>query len=82
MVWLEQITQILEKLGDTKIIFGRDINDGLTILDKFIGRNQWKQSKYVIGWKQLCREYQLTDMWRILNPHAHKYTWKQGTKKK
>ena len=81
MVWLEKITNILENLGDTKIIFGGDINDGLTILDKFIGRNPWKQSKYVLGWKQLCREYQMTDIWRILNPHEHKYTWKQGTKK-
>ena len=40
MVWLDSILDILEGLGDTKIIFGGDINDGFTILDKFIGRQK------------------------------------------
>jgi exonuclease III len=81
MVWLDSILDILEGLGDTKIIFGGDINDGFTILDKFIGRQKWKESRYVLGWREACQEYQLVDIWRILNPNAHKYTWKQGTNK-
>jgi hypothetical protein len=80
--WLESITALIEEYGDTKIIFGGDINEGLTLLDKFIGRNKWKESAYVLGWKETCTEYQLVDIWRILFPHAHKYTWKQGTTKK
>ena len=82
MVWLESIVEILEELGDTRIIFGGDINDGLTNLDKFNGREEWKESRYVLGWKEACQEYQLVDIWRILNPLTHKYTWKQGTCKK
>ena len=82
MQWLESITALIEEYGDTKIIFGGDINDGLTILDKFIGREKWKESSYVLGWKEACREYQLVDIWRIWFPLAHKYTWKQGTTKK
>jgi exonuclease III len=80
--WLESITAIIEEFIDIKIIFGGDINDGLTILDKFIGREKWKESAYVLGWKETCREFQLVDIWRILFPLAHKYTWKQGTTKK
>jgi exonuclease III len=82
MAWLEAITNILEEFGDINIIFGGDINDGLTSLDKFIGRERWKESRYVLGWKEACQEYQMVDIWRILNPLAHKYTWKQGTNKK
>ena len=82
MTWLDSITEILEDLGDTNIIFGGDINDGLTSLDKFIGREVWKESRYVLGWKEACQEFQMVDMWRILNPLAHKHTWKQGTTKK
>jgi exonuclease III len=77
--WLESINKLIEDYGDTKIIFGGDINDGMTILDKFIGRDKWKESAYVLGWKETLREYQLVDIWRILFPLAHKYTWKQGT---
>jgi hypothetical protein len=68
--------------SDTNIIFGGDINDGLTILDKFNLRNGWVPSEYVLSWKEACVEYQLADIWRILNPTAHKHTWKQGTCKK
>jgi exonuclease III len=82
LVWLEAIITILEDFGDTSIILGGDINDGLTSLDKFIGRERWKESRYVLGWKEACQEYQLVDIWRILNPLAHKHTWKQGTNKK
>jgi exonuclease III len=82
MVWLDAITGLLETLGDTNIIVGGDINDGLTKLDKFKGMEEWKESWYVLGWKEACQEYQMVDIWRILNPLAHKYTWKQGTNKK
>ena len=81
MVWLEDILKILENLGDAKIIMGGDINDGLTALDKFQNRETWIPSEYVEGWREACTEHQLVDIWRILNPRAHKFTWKQGTKK-
>jgi exonuclease III len=79
MEWLKSITEILENLSETNIIFGGDINDGLNVLDKFNLRKNWVPSEYVLGWKEICAEYQLADIWRILNPKAHKYTWKQGT---
>jgi hypothetical protein len=34
LVWLQQITEIIEEYGDTQIIFGGDVNDGFSILDK------------------------------------------------
>jgi exonuclease III len=82
LAWLESITVILENLGDVQIIFGGDINDGLTKLDKFLDRREWKPSEYVLGWRALKKELQLVDIWRILNPTAHRYTWKQGKCKK
>jgi exonuclease III len=82
LVWLKKIIKIIEDFGDTNIIFGGDINEGLTILDTFLNQNKWKESEYVLGWKEVCTEYQISDIWRILNPRAHKYTWKQGTSKK
>jgi exonuclease III len=81
MIWQQEIMKILENLGDAKIIMGGDLNDGLTPLDKFQNRETWTPSEYVEGWRQACAEYQLVDIWRILNPREHKYTWKQGTKK-
>jgi exonuclease III len=82
LAWLRQITNIIEELGDTNLIFGGDINEGLSILDKFIGRDKWKESEYVLGWKEVCSEFQLVDIWRMLFPLAHKHTWRQGTCKK
>ena len=81
LVWLSKITTIFEDYGDTQIIFGGDINEGLTKLDKFRNRDTWKESEYVLGWKQNCLEYQMLDIWRTLNPNEVRYTWKQGTKK-
>jgi exonuclease III len=57
LCWLKQITDIMEEYGDTQIVFGGDINDGLTILDKFLKKEKWKESEYVAGWKEICREY-------------------------
>jgi hypothetical protein len=82
MAWLNQITKILEEYGDTIIIFGGDINEGLTNLDKFVNIDKWKPTEYVLGWKEVCNEFQMLDIWRVLNPLARKYTWKQGTCKK
>jgi exonuclease III len=82
LVWLKSISDIIDDYGDTNLIFGGDINDGLTKLDKFVRMDEWKESEYVLGWKEICREYQLVDMWRILYPHTHKHTWRQGTCKK
>jgi exonuclease III len=81
VAWLSKISAILEDYGDTQIIFGGDINDGLTKLDKFRNRDTWKESEYVLGWKENCNEYQLLDIWRTLHPYEQRYTWKQGTKK-
>jgi exonuclease III len=82
LAWLETITKIIEDLGDVQIIFGGDINEGLTRLDKFLDKKIWNPSEYVLGWRALNRELQLVDIWRILNPDAHRYTWKQGKCKK
>jgi exonuclease III len=82
IAWLCEITKILEEYGDTTIIFGGDINEGLTNLDKFVNRDKWKATEYVLAWKEACREYQMIDIWRVLNPFTQKYTWKQGTCKK
>jgi exonuclease III len=81
LAWLSKISAILEDYGDTQIIFGGDINEGLTKLDKFAGRDKWNESEYVLGWKQNCMEYQLLDIWRTLHPNEIRYTWKQGTRK-
>jgi exonuclease III len=81
ILWLSKITTIIEDYGDTQIVFGGDINEGLTKLDKFANRDKWKESEYVLGWKQNFIEYQLLDIWRALNPNTQRYTWKQGTKK-
>jgi hypothetical protein len=36
--------------------------------DNFKGRKPWKESRYVLGWKEACNEYQLMDIWRNSTP--------------
>ena len=80
--WFISINEILEEYSGISTIIGGDINDGLTVLDKFNLKKNWIPSEYVLGWKEACAEHQLVDIWRILNPKTQKHTWKQGTTKK
>ena len=82
----EQITFInfvqntLQTCYDGNIIYGGDINAYMDpSLDKTGGQKE-NISKATKGYQQLCEDYNLADVWRILNPEINRYTWRGITK--
>jgi exonuclease III len=80
LAWLAEIQQILVKNSDTNIIVGGDLNDHfIPKLDKYKCKLNEKETEYVKAWKIICEEFNLVDLWRLLNPYKREYTWRQGS---
>ena len=78
--WLSKIQTILEENSDSNIIIGGDLNDCfIPALDKFRCKPNTDETEYVKAWKVICRELNLADFWRLLNPNKRAYTWRQGS---
>ena len=82
----EQITFInfvqntLQTYYDANIILGGDLNSYMDpSLDKTGGKKE-KISNATKCYQQLCEDYNLADVWRILNPDLRRYTWRGITK--
>jgi exonuclease III len=77
--WLNKVQELIEQAGDTNIIVAGDLNDYfMPKLDKYNAKVDLTETDYVMAWKALCQEENLTDIWRILNPNLKRYTWRQG----
>jgi exonuclease III len=77
--WLEEIQKILEENNDSNIIVGGDLNDVfIPQLDRYRCKPRAVETDYVKEWKTLCEDYNLVDIWRMLNPDRRCYTWRQG----
>jgi exonuclease III len=50
------------------------------ILDKYNAPANSQPSDYAKAWTTLFEDLNLTDIWRTLNPHKKRYTWRQGGK--
>ena len=78
--WLAEIQQILQDNMDYNTIIGGDLNDCfIPHLDKYKCKPGTKETEYVKAWKIICEEFNLADIWRILNPDKRCYTWRQGS---
>ena len=83
MEWLNKIQLLIEEHSDLPVIMGGDLNDCLIPkLDKYNAKPNVIDTQYVKAIKTLQAEYDLLDIWRILNPDVRKYTWRQGKQKK
>ena len=67
----------LENFQCDEIILGGDFNLVLNVKeDKKGGLPRTHQNALNVV-KQACEELDLTDIWRILNPDSHRYTWRR-----
>jgi hypothetical protein len=77
--WLEKIQAIIELHSSNNIIVGGDLNDVfIPQLDRYKCKPKAVETEYVKTWKATCDEFNLVDIWRMLNPNVKRYTWRQG----
>ncbi len=79
--FLSFLRTILLKYADKSILLGGDLNTYLnTMLDKKGGTNK-ELSRFAHGIHDLMEEYNLTDIYRIVNPDIKRFTWRGNTRK-
>jgi exonuclease III len=77
--WLSEIQEIIQENSDANLIIGGDLNDCfIPHLDRYKCKPGTVETEYVKAWKTICSEFNLADIWRILNPDKRCYTWRQG----
>jgi hypothetical protein len=77
--WLDKIQPIIDKAGGSNLIIGGDLNDHFNPkLDKYNPKANATETDYIKAWKVICNDLNLTEIWRTLNPHLRRYTWRQG----
>jgi hypothetical protein len=74
------VQKILEHNRDYNLIVGGDLNDVFNpSLDRYRSKPKATTTEYMNGWKTICNELNLTDIWRVMNPDKRQYTWRQGS---
>ena len=77
---LEKIEPYINELSYKLIWGGGDLNLHLSpTLDKY-GKDE-SMTKYAKKVKNILEEHNLCDIWRLLNPHKKRYTWRKITSK-
>jgi hypothetical protein len=77
--WLSEVQTIILDNSDTNLIIGGDLNDCfIPQLDRYKCKPRAVETEYVKAWKTVCAEFNLADVWRVLNPDKRCYTWRQG----
>ena len=74
--FLELLVNDISQHQDKSLIIGGDFNTYLTKLDCQI--DNWKPTKISEKLHSAMEEYNLTDIWRVLNPNTRRYTWRKG----
>ena len=78
--FIKTLFNIISSNQDHNIIVGGDFNICLNPeLDKS-GGDQEKKSQSAMLIENHCTEYNLTDIWRTLNPELKRFTWRGNTK--
>ena len=66
------------ELAESQFLIGGDFNTYFDpVLDKDGGKMD-EVSKYAQSLNMLMNEYNITDVWRVLNPHRKLFTWRQS----
>ena len=74
--FLKEIQQQLQEFPEEIIVIGGDFNCTLAKKDKRGGNNGNRKNLVVEEIKKLCNLYDLNDIWRVLNPEAEEFTWR------
>ena len=81
LLFFEYIADKLNAYADKNIVIGGDFNVCLNPkLDKKGGKQE-KQSKSALSIISLLENFNLTDVWRVLNEDKTRFTWRGFTKK-
>ena len=78
---LNAISETLGEFGHKNIIMGGDFNCCLNPLIDKLGGDMESKSKYSQLLEELCEEFNLCDVWRVLNPDLKRFTRRANTKK-
>ena len=76
VLFFKRLQQHLEPFADEHIVVGGDFNCALTDKDKKGGHAVCKKAPVIKEINQLCCTYNLTDVWRSLNPDLESFTWR------
>ena len=74
--FFKEIQQQLQEFSEEIIIIGGDFNCTLGEKDKKGGNTSNRKHSAVEEIKKLCNLYDLNDIWRVLNPNAEEFTWR------
>ena len=74
--FFKEIQQQLQEFPEEIIIIGGDFNCTLAEKDKKGGNTNNRKHLVVEEIKKLCSLYDLNDIWRVLNPEAEEFTWR------
>ena len=74
--FFKEIQQQLQEFSEEIIIIGGDFNCTLAEKDKKGGNTSNRKHLVVEEIKKLCNLYDLSDIWRVLNPNAEEFTWR------
>ena len=74
--FFKEIQQQLQEFSEEIIIIGGDFNCTLAEKDKKGGNTNNRKHLVVEEIKKLCSLYDLNDIWRVLNPEAEEFTWR------
>ena len=74
--FFKEIQQRLQEFSQEIIIIGGDFNCTLGEKDKKGGNTSNQKYLAVEEIKKLCNLYYLNDIWRVLNPNADEFTWR------
>ena len=74
--FFKEIQQQLQEFPEEMTIIGGDFNCTLAEKDKKGGNTNNRKHLLVEEVKRLCSLYDLNDIWRVLNPEAEEFTWR------
>ena len=75
----ERLQQHLEPFADEYIVVGGDFSCALTEKNKKGGNPVSKKASVIKEINQLCYAYNLTNVWRSLNPDLESFTWRNNS---
>ena len=76
VLFFERLQQHLEPFADEHIVVGDDFSCALTEKNKKGGNPVSKKASVIKQINQLCYAYNLTNVWRSLNPDLESFTWR------
>ena len=74
--FFKKLSKQLEEFAQDTIVIGGDFNCALTSKDKKGGISTSKKSPVIEEIETLCHLYNLSDIWRNLNPDEQCFTWR------